>query len=423
MAKIRKAFEINLDLRELFNAPTITELAQIIENKIVGVVAANSCVNLLEEAVLDPTIYPKTPIQYPNNPQSILLTGATGFLGVFLLRELLQKTSADIYCLVRSEDQVSGQERLVQSLKSYQVWDEKFSNRIIPVLGDLAQPLLGLSEEQFQNLACQIDVIYHNGAWVNFTYPYSVLKPANVLGTQEVLRMATQIKVKPVHFISTIGVAKISGQSDSNHLSDQGYTESKWVAEKLVKIAGERGVPISIYRPGRISGDSQTGVCNPEDHTFRMIRGCIQLGSVPQQNVKVNLTPVDYASQAIVYLSQKESSLNRIFDIVNPQSIAWNDLADLITSLGYPLQQIPYEDWRQKLIQISETETNNALYPLISIFSEVSEDANSHSSPSYSSQSQNIQRDLAESGIICPPVNRQLLETYFSYLVERGFLS
>ena len=154
-----------------------------------------------------------------------------------------------------------------------------------------------------------------------------------------------------------------------------------------------------------------------------MIRGCIQLGSVPQQNVSVNLTPVDYASQAIVYLSQQESSLNRIFDIVNPQSIAWNDLADLITSLGYPLQQIPYEDWRQKLIQISDTETNHALYPLISIFSEVSEESDHLTFHPNPSNSQTIQGDLAESGITCPPVNRQLLETYFSYLVERGFLS
>ena len=171
-------------------------------------------------------------------------------------------------------------------------------------------PLLGLSEEEFGSLASKIDTIYHNGALVNFTYPYAALKAANVLGTQEVLRLASQIKLKPIHFISTIGVVgltagvsesvdgcevKIIKEQDSLPRADKfssGYTQSKWVAEKLVTIARDLGFPITIYRPGRISGDSKTGVCNPDDHTFRTIRGCIQLKSVPDQDSIVGLSPL-----------------------------------------------------------------------------------------------------------------------------------
>ncbi len=167
-------------------------------------------------------------------------------------------------------------------MESYLLWDESFSRRIITVNGDLAKPLLGLNEEKFESIASKIDVIYHNGAWVNFTYPYSLLKSANVLRTQEVLRLATQIEVKLVHFISTIGVTQIQNSPDKGKKNDNGYIQSKWVAEKLIKIAGERGIAISIYRLGRISGDSKTGVCNPEDQTFSndlwlySIRRCAQ---------------------------------------------------------------------------------------------------------------------------------------------------
>ena len=63
---------------------------------------------------------------------------------------------------------------------------------MIPVCGDLAEPRLGLSPQDFDSLAATIDAVYHNGAYVNFVYPYQVLKPANVAGTVEVLRLATQ---------------------------------------------------------------------------------------------------------------------------------------------------------------------------------------------------------------------------------------
>jgi thioester reductase-like protein len=128
--------------------------------------------------------------------------------------------------------------------------------------------------------------------------------------------------VKPVHFISTIGVTQIQNSPDKGKKNDNGYTQSKWVAEKLIKIAGERGIPISIYRPRRISGDSKTGVCNLEDPTFRMICGCIQLGGAPKQDMMGNLILVDYATQAIVYLSSEQASLGQVFNITNPQSIS-----------------------------------------------------------------------------------------------------
>ena len=143
------------------------------------------------EAQLDPEITAgDLGYELVENPQHVLLTGATGFVGAFLLQDLLKSTSAQIHCLLRADDFESGFLRLKRNLESYLLWDDSFTERVKPVLGDLGEPALGLSDETYGRLANQIEVIYHNGAMVNFVYPYKAHKASNVLGTQEILRLA-----------------------------------------------------------------------------------------------------------------------------------------------------------------------------------------------------------------------------------------
>jgi amino acid adenylation domain-containing protein/thioester reductase-like protein len=441
LAKVRDTFKVNLSLSSLFELPTVANIAEKIaiaqQAKPGTKIDTEEAINLKAEAVLDSTIHPDGITYNPDvSPVAIFLTGATGFLGSFLLYELLQQTKADIYCLVRSETLESAKKKIQSSLESYLLWDESFNSRIIPVLGDLSQPLLGLSEEQFQKMARQLDAIYHNGALVNFTYPYSALKAPNVLGTQDVLRLACQVKVKPVHFISTISVVRPNNPDvevvreqdslDDAKMPSGGYAQSKWVAEKLVTIARERGLPVCIYRPGRISGHSQTGVCNPGDHTYRMIKGCIQLGSIPNQDIRLNLSPVDYVSKAIVYLSRHKELLGKAFHLVNPQPLPLSEMVNYIRSLGYPVEQVLYDKWRSQLINTADS-PENALYPLISIFSEEASDRDSNTKSKDSAvqqfDCQNTLTGLAETSIVCPPVNAELFSAYFSYLIQTGFLN
>ncbi len=298
-------------------------------------------------------------------------------------------------------------------------------------MGDLSQPLLGLPTDRFNTLAESVDAIYHNGAWVNFTYPYSQLKAANVLGTQEVLRLAVQSKVKPVHFISTIGVVGAADRNleivsettpiDRSEQIESGYTQSKWVAEKLVTIARDRDLPVTIYRPGRISGHSQTGVCNSNDHTFRMIRGCIELGTVPQDDSLVNLTPVDYAVEAIVHLSSQPESLGKTFHLFNPQPTPWSEVVNSIIFLGYPLKQLDYQQWRKELLTTVERSPDHPLFPLISTFDTPHNDT--EESINQELEASNTNAGLAETSIVCPKCDLQLLSTYFSYLIRNGFLN
>lgn len=432
--QIRETFAVEIPLQYLFESPTIAEFAQAIQMNEMK----NPVIDINREAVLDSTIQPLT-ISLERRerfatPKSILLTGATGFLGAYLLYELLQQTTANLYCLVRCSNADDGQRRLRNTLESYSLWNDTFSSRIMPVAGDLSKPQLGIPEPEFYSLANQIDVIYHNGAWVHHVYPYSILKAVNVNGTQEVLKLACINQVKPVHFMSTLGVffskadvgIKLNRVNESDFIADgqvldeNGYVQSKWVAEQLVRQVGERGLPVCIYRLARIAGHSQTGFSNSSDFLNLAIKGCIQLGKVPfLDDTEENITPVDYVSRAIVHLSQQPQLLGKTFHLINPQPLLLSDLVQWIRFLGYPLAQVSYTQWRTELSHQSE----NVLYPLLSLFPQEHHEDNLPQMvtvPQFDGQK--TFEALANSELVCPSANAELFHLYFSHFWQSGFL-
>jgi thioester reductase-like protein len=395
--------------------------------------------DLAAECVLDPTIQPAGVCNVSiENPKHIFITGGTGYLGAFIIKELLAETSASLYCLVRAVDTTEGKSKLQNNLQQYALWDDKYNDRIIPIIGDLAQPILGINPEQFQTLAANIDTIYHSGAMLNYVFPYSALKAPNVLGTQEVLRLACQTKVKPVHYVSSVAVFESSAyagkvvkeQDDFNDWEGifLGYSQTKWVSEKLVKIARDRGLPVTIHRPPLIAGDSKTGICNTHDFINLMIKGCLQMGSFPEVDYMLDMSPVDYVSKAIVYLSRKESSIGKAFHLQHPQPASLKGLVDWVRSFGFSIKMIPYEEWQAELIN-NVTSQENPLYTLRPFLLERWSDEQITIPDLYLQARRPIisctetLAALQGSGVSCPPIDSQLLMTYTSYLIQTGFLS
>jgi len=425
--------------RLLWNYPSIASISHRLAEDLITDSPQLPVLDLGAEVVLDPTIRPSAAYQGDvGAAKHIFLTGGTGYLGAFIIRDLLQKTPADIYCLVRAGSVKEAQEKLHKNLQSYSLWQEEFSSRIIPVVGDLSQPLLGMGAEQFQVLAGRIDAIYHSAALLNYVYPYSALKVANVLGTQEVLRLACLGQVKPVHYVSSVAVFEspfyagkvVREQDEFEHWQGiyLGYSQTKWVAEKLVKVARDRGVPVTIYRPPLISGDSKTGICNTHDFINLMVKGCLQMGSFPDVDYMLDMSPVDYVSQAVVYLSRQQTSLGKAFHLQHPQLVALRSLVDWMSSFGLAVKLIPYEKWQAELIS-NAISVENPLYTLRPFLLERWSDRQLTIPDLYLQAHRPVisceetLKALAGSSIVCPPLDIQLLLTYTSYLVKSGFLS
>ena len=399
---------------------------------------AEKIFNLQAEATLDKNIQFEHPLSQNHiKPKSIFLTGATGFLGVYLVNELLQKTTADIYYLIRCHEANTGKKRLQEKLEFYSLWQEKFSDiaaarlrqRLIPVAGDLSEKLLGLSKQNFQELAAKIDVIYHNGAWVNSACPYETLKPTNVLGTEEILRLASLTQTKPVHFISTIAVffsqsyAEIEKvkETDIPKLSTLkgGYKQSKAIAEELVRIAQNRGLPACIYRPSRIMGDSKTGINgNTQDFLCSLLKGCIQLGKFPALETTINIVPVDYVSQAIVNLSLQEKSFGQAFHLFNSQSLSWQKLFEVTCNLGYGIQQVTFDELFRAVEKYATQHPEDKLFSSLLLMLS-SPDTLTAKKPTFDTSQ--TQTGLANTLISCPPSGQEILSVYFSYFQKSGY--
>jgi thioester reductase-like protein len=322
--------------------------------------------------------------------------------------------------------------RLKTRLRGFGLATAADSPRLGVVLGDLARPRLGLSEDSFARLAERIDAVLHNGALVNFIYPYEALRPTNVDGTREILRLATRARLKPVHYISTVGV--FGGRGGGLYLEDDPFTEgvrargaysqSKWVAERLVVEARARGVPASIYRLGTVTGHSTRGNSNDADFLSRLIRGCVHMGAAPDVTFTQDMTPVDYVAQAVVHLAFHAGPISRDFHLISRDRFKWPDLVAWMSELGYPLRLLPAADWVQAVRDDTDREVANPLTPLLPMLSSVVDDLG-RSEPGGPMEEmrfdcRNVELYLAGASMTCPPLDAKLLRTYFDYYARTG---
>ncbi|HEV3143065.1 MAG TPA: thioester reductase domain-containing protein, partial [Gemmataceae bacterium] len=397
--------------------------------------ATEAEIDLVTESRLDPEIAPPAGIPCDTSKlDRVFLTGATGFLGAFLLDDLLRETDAEVICLVRAANIEQGRERIVQNLHRYGLDVNGDLDRIIPVLGDLEQPLLGLLPEDFDRLAGEIDVIYHNGANVNLIYSYSLLRAVNVLGTKEVLRLATRLKPKPMHFVSTFMVLAGGNAGEQGIVTEEdtlpawdtlpnGYTRSKWVAEKLVEEARSRGLPVTIFRPGHITGHSRTGVCNAQDFLHTMVLACSQIGVAPDLKEGMDVTPVDFVSRAIVRLSQRPECTGGTYHLVNPHPLRLPVLMDWLQTQGVEVETVPLPVWRDKLTGLANGSPDDLLAPLLNFLNAnngLAEEDQLRWHPRYDCR--HATSRLAELGISCPRADDELLRVYRDHLQTSGLL-
>jgi myxalamid-type nonribosomal peptide synthetase MxaA len=299
--------------------------------------------------------------------------------------------------------------------------------RVAAVPGDLAAPRLGLGDDDHARLAELADVIFHSGGQVDFVLPYAALRPANVGGTLEILRLATTRRTSPVHVVSTLGV--FLGSAHERRLVTErdrpddpaglgsGYNQSKWVADALVRAARDRGVPVTLHRPARVTGDSRTGAANHEDYFNALLKACVEVGAVPLLPGGEDMAPVDQVAAAIVRLSLAHGSAGRSFHYFNGRTIGFAEIATELDRCGYRVAQVDYRGWRGRIGRGVVDGAVTSFAPFAALLPDAEPVA---TEPEFDCRV--TEQAAARHGLAWPTSTGALLRRQLEYCVARGFL-
>ena len=321
-------------------------------------------------------------------PRNVLLSGVTGFVGAFLLSELLEQTDAHICCMVRETSEARGMGRVVDNMRKYKLWKFEYATRIAIVISDLTQKKMGIAPDIYKSLCNAIDVVFMNAAAMNFNTPYEDHRVANVEGTKEFIKFASTGVRKYLFTTSSLSVflfpqlppestqpptsRRICTEAeflDDPLLIEGGYGQSKWASERLVMQALDFLPGGAIFRPARVSGRSSDGVGPKNDLFASILYGMKRLGCYPDMDFPFDLTPVDFCAKSMIEITVKvcNSSLEKpekVYHIFNKDTFPFNHLFK-----GMGLRSCSLSEWRQELRNASAD--NKELIPLTPFFMSV----------------------------------------------------
>ncbi|HET9379948.1 MAG TPA: amino acid adenylation domain-containing protein [Streptomyces sp.] len=370
-ARIEQRWPDAPGVRALFDHPTPAALAAVLD---AGGQDTEGDVSPETDTALDDDIRPAPPAPHDGPPRHVLLTGGTGFLGAFVLARLLTDTTATVHCLVRAADPGAGRRRIVDHLTALGLWNPAWADRVEPVCGDLAAPRLGLTDDDFRALAARADLILHGGAVVNYALPYRDVRAANVHGTREILRLACAERATPLHLVSSRAVfGRARGgaallESDlpaTPPYDDNGYAQSKWAAEHLAREAARRGLPVAVHRPGRIAGDSRTGLWQSEDVACHLMRACALTGLVPDTALATDLVPVDRLAGAVTALALRPDALGETFHYAPAAKTPLRLLAEALPPAGHTARLVPPAQWLTAVTRLAGRHPHDAGLALV----------------------------------------------------------
>jgi thioester reductase-like protein len=430
LSKINQCCGSALKLIDLYNAPTIRELVE----RICGTPTRDEFIDLSKESNLDAGIVARSDtLRGPL--RAVMLTGCTGFVGRFLLAQLLQQTDATLYCLVRARSTQQAFARIRGTLAKWNLWCDGAERRIVAIPGDLSLPRLGVDEATYQSLCQNIDGIYHCGTSMNHLESYAMARTVNVGGATELLKLATRGKQKLVNYISTLGifnpsdtttVRAVNEQSAidyEKHRASQGYLGSKWVGEKIFMIASERGIPCNIFRLGLVWADTQQGRYDDLQRNYRLFKSCLLSGyGIEHYRYEMPPTPVDYVARAIVFLANTHCDGEGIFHISSTNQLVDDVFERCNAILGTSLELRSYYDWVCEMRRLHHAGRSLPVLPLIEFAFSMDEE----SFYEYYNRISRIRFDSTEThaeleraGIVAPVVNDDLLRVHLESMFSR----
>ena len=435
--------KVRLTVTTIFGNSTLEDFAEAVENAKKSETSPSGLAEEIcdydadAEALISDAL-PKRFASGPIRPKIFLLTGATGFLGVSILTHLLHRIpDCKLVALVRASSPENGLDRVKTSCIAFSTWQESWTSRIECVPADLSKGRLGLSPDVYSGLENTVDVVIHNAAVVHWIRDYQNLKPTNVLSTLSLLALCSVGKPKHLTFVSTTAVLDSGAYEAATPIREfddlsrsrtglsNGYGQTKFVSERLIREAGKRGLRGAIVRPGYITGNPDTGIGPTDDFLLRILKGSVQLSCYPDLgHSSINLVPVAHCANVVATASlPSEQEGVTVYQVTPHPRLPFHTFLSTLERCGYDCPKASYDQWRSKLeAYVSESSDDQEPHALLPLFDWVMKDLPVESS-SKELDDGNVQALLgAEKSRADATVTQDTVQAYLGYMVDIGFL-
>ncbi|KAG1775414.1 L-aminoadipate-semialdehyde dehydrogenase [Suillus placidus] len=321
-------------------------------------------------------------------PRVVVLTGATGSLGAYILDELLSDPSvATVYCLCRAKDDADASSRITASMKARKLSSryEQVRLRVKALASDLSTIKLGLQSDMYDEIATRATLIIHNAWAVNFNLGISSFEP-HIRGAVNLINLAlASPHPRPADFYFASSISAVAAwrgpESIPEAITDDpsvaqglGYAQSKWITEKLCQVASQQ-TPIraGVLRIGQMVGDSQNGVWNETEAISLIIKCTDTIGILPNLEELVSWLPVDYAAKTIldlVNVPPQRLPLGDcpVWNVIHPKLVPWTSILSSLQHSGLKFKALPRHEWIKALRASPIDEVNNPSRKLLTFF-------------------------------------------------------
>jgi thioester reductase-like protein len=374
----------------------------------------------------------KVDLSQNTQTKTCLLTGASGFVGTYFLKELLDTTDLNIGCLVRAANEEAGLQRIKKTAQKFDVkLLQGWENRVQIIIGDMSKKRFGLEENRYDELAKNIDSVYHVAAVDNFYLPYDIIKNTNVVGTIEVADFALSGKVKPLYNVSSCATSLLEECVEKPIPIGlvNGYAQTKYVTEQIVLRLAEQGYPWVNYRLGYLYSlgvehiAKNTPLQNPfaekayeyldEDAFENLLCAIYQIGCIPDMDADFDLMSVEYAAKAIIstsLLPTNERKHNYTF--YNPHPLNWSDVIRYFDKLDKYIEIVPLRSFVDKYEEYVRCTNKKGMKLLKSVASPELENQ-------LNTMFRNISTDQVETYLHwCPPCDKQFTHQYIEFVLS-----
>ncbi|RKJ47848.1 amino acid adenylation domain-containing protein [bacterium 1XD42-8] len=418
--KIRDKFKTDIAFKFVYENPTIEKLANKIETNSESEedeIDLNHDVN----EIISKEILPL--LKNDKEEEGVFLTGGTGFIGAFLLDEL-QKKYNKVYVLVRAKNKEMAEERLMMNQEKYLLALDL--SKVEIVLGDLSKDKLGLEDMLYEEISKKTDLIIHNGALVNYAYPYKTLRNANVMGVERIVELATNRRLKQVYYMSSLHVFSDTDAAQNSILYEEtepkhymdlkiGYSKSKWSGEQILIRRGKQlNLEYKIFRLGRVGGAAKSGAMQSNDFIWKLVKLCLELKLYPQVNMEIRFIPVDSVAKYIADIRNIKDK-SSIYHVCNKDSLTNKQMFNLLRDMGFEIVLTSLENWLDAVKEKAKESIINGEYMVV--YDLLKNTKNLEEIPR-EYDATNFERTLEELGMKCPSMDSNLMKKYIRWQRE-----